>query len=233
MPKRRSPSMNEEILEYLKFLHIHNLVNIVIIIESIPIYYQTQIKRFSQKDLIESVNLQKMRLQNLTYIARNAFNFSFPNFKFDYQTIRIGPYSLDLDNELQHLINSEVFNNAVSSRKQFAKRYKIADYNKEYIIDMFKGEENYRSFLELVDGKDILDLRDISHAIFFHNHYTRNKTSKIGRLYTKNDINKYKILYSSLKSVVTWKKDNNAHIKELIDLVLSLRLQQNLQNLSF
>lgn len=225
--------MNEEILEYLKFLHIHNLVNIIIIIESIPIYYQTQIKRFSIRDLIESVNLQKMRLQNLTYIARHGYNFSFPHFKFDFQTIRIGPYSLDMDNELQHLINSDVFNNAVSSKKQYAKRYKIADYNKECIISMFKGEENYRRFLETVDGKDILDLRDISLAIFFHNHYTRNRTSKKCKLYAKNDINKHKLLYSSLKGVVTWKKDYNAHIKELIDYVLSLRLQQNLQNLSF
>ena len=225
--------MNEEILEYLKFLHLHNLVNIVVIIESIPIYYQTQIKRFAIKDIVECVNLEKMKLQNLTFIAKNAFNFCFPRFKFRFQTLRMGPYSLDIDNELQHLINSEVFNNAVSSRKQYAKRYKIQNYNKEYIIDMFKGEENYRNFLETVDGKDIFYLADISHAINFHNHYSNGSTSKMSKLYKQNDINKYKILHKSLVGLVTWKKDYNAYIKELIDLVLSLQKQRSLQNLSF
>jgi hypothetical protein len=224
--------MNEEILEYLKFLHIHDLVNIIAIIESIPIYYQTQIKRFTVKDVIETVNHQKMRLQNLTYIARNAFNFSFPNFRYDFQTIRMGPYSLDLDNELQNLINSAVFNNAVSSKKQFAKRYKLSQYDKEYIIDMFKGEENYRNFLELVENKDLLYLKDIAHAISFHNHYSNGSTSKKSVLYKQNDINKYKILHISLSGLVAHKKDNNAYIKELIDIVLNLQRLQNLQNLS-
>src|SRR5215207_3075221 len=215
MPKRRSPSMNLEIMEYLKFLHLHNLVNIIAIIDSIPIYYQTQMKRFSIKDLIEVVNHEKMRLQNLTYIARHAFNFSFPNFSYDFQTVRRGPYSLDLENELQNLINSAVFNNAVSSRKQFAKRYKISEYDKEYIIEMFKGEKNYRNFLELVENKDILSLKDISHTISFHNHYNNGSTSKMSKLYRKNDINKYKILHSSLTGLVSHKKDTNAYIKEL------------------
>src|SRR5215211_1676907 len=151
MPKRRATSMNEEILEYLKFLHLHNLVNIIVIIESIPIYYQTQIKRFSLKDLIETVDHQKMRMQNLT--------------------------------------NSTVFNNAVSSRKQFAKRYRISEYNKQYLIDMFKGEENYRNFLELVENKDLFFLKDISLAILFHNHYSNGSTSKKSKLYKQNDIN--------------------------------------------
>src|SRR5215211_3778068 len=189
MPKRRATSMNEEILEYLKFLHLHNLVNIIVIIESIPIYYQTQIKRFSLKDLIETVDHQKMRMQNLTYIAKNAFSFSFPNFSYNFQTVRLGPYSIDLDNELQNLINSTVFNNAVSSRKQFAKRYRISEYNKQYLIDMFKGEENYRNFLELVENKDLFFLKDISLAILFHNHYSNGSTSKKSKLYKQNDIN--------------------------------------------
>lgn len=235
--------MNTEILEYLKFLHIHNLVDIIAIIESIPIYYQTQIKKFTLSPATvaseiakkNDVIIQKMRLQNLTYIAANCFSFSFPNFKFDFQTFRMGPYSIDLENELQNLISSEVFNNAVSSKKQLlTRRYMIKDYNKDAIIDMFKGPDNYRNFLNTVDSKDIFLLQDISLALLFHNHILQNGVAKkIKILYTKNDINKYKILYNFLRGAVSFKKDYNAYIKELIDLVISLQQERNLQNLSF
>ena len=235
MPKKRAPSMNLELMEYLKFLHIHSLVDIITIIESIPIYYQTQIRNTIKKtNHVEDVIHQKMRLQNLTYIAKHAFNFSFPRFKFDFQTFRMGPFSLDIENELQNLVNSEVFNNAVSSRKQYDKRYRIQSYNKDMIIDMFKGLKNYRSFLETVENRDIFCLRDIALSIFFHNHYTTNKTSKMYKFYTKNDINKYKILYQALKGVVSHKIDSNAYIKDLVDIVLLINLQQeqSLQSLT-
>ena len=82
--------MNLELLEYLKFLHLHNLVDIISIIDSIPIYYQTQIKKYADPSIIENINHQKHRLQNLTYIAKHLYSFSFPNFVFDFQTWRVG-----------------------------------------------------------------------------------------------------------------------------------------------
>jgi hypothetical protein len=237
VPKKRVPSMNVEIMEYLKFLHLHNLVDIIAIIESIPIYYQTQIKKYgpSKTDIEQNTILQKMRLQNITYIASKCFHLSFPNFKFDFQTVRMGPFSLDIENELLNLINSEVFNNAVSSKKQLSKRYKIASYDKEFIIEMFKGEDNYRDFLSTVDNKDIFLLKDIALAILFHNHIMYNGTSThVKSFYIKDDRYKYKILYHYLGGLVTWKKDYNAYIKELVDLVLNLIQQKSksLQNLS-
>lgn len=241
MPKRRTPIMNLELLEYLKFLHIHNLVDIITIIESIPIYYQTQVRRIIIKNNIENngnANIinQKMKLHNITYIARHGFNFSFPKFKFDFQTYRMGPFSLDIDNELQNLVNSEIFNNAVSSKKQYAKRYMINEYDKEAIISMFKGPENYRSFLETVENRDIYFLKDISYTLLFHNYYTNNSTSRMYRLYIKNDRNKYKLLKTSLKGLVSWKKYNmDTYIKELIGVVLDINQlrERSLQNLSF
>lgn len=226
--------MNVEILEYLKFLHLHNLVDIISIIESIPIYYQTQIKKYgsSNNNSRDNVVIQKMKLQNLTYIARHCFSLSFPNFNFEYQTIRMGLFSLDIENELQNLINSDVFNNAVSSKKQLAKRYKIADYDKQFIISLFKGEDNYREFLKTVDNMDIHTLKDISLAVFFHNQIMYNGTSKrLKRMYTKNDLNKYKILYSFLKNAVSYKKDYDGYIKNLIDVIISLQTTQSLPNL--
>ena len=175
-----------------------------------------------------------MRLQNLTYIAKHCFNLSFPNFQFEFQTVRMGPFSLDIENELQNLINSEVFNNAVSWKKQLAKRYKIADYDKEFVVSLFKGEDNYRDFLNVAENKDIFVLKDISLVVFFHNHIVYNGTSKrIKSYYTKNDRYKYKILYNYLDGLVSWKKDYNAYIKELVDFLINQLKSQNFQNLSF
>lgn len=224
--------MNDELLEYLKFLHLHNLIDIVTIIDSIPIYYHTQIKESKPVDESNVIH-QKMRLQNLTYIAHNGFNLSFPSFKFQFQTVRLGPYSHDIENELQNLINSTIFNNAVSSPSKLSKRYIINSYDKSAIMNMFRGSENYHRFLNTVDNCDIFSLRDIAHTISFHNHFANGSTSRIARLYKENDIYKYKILHQSLTGIVTFKKDYNGYIKNLIDLVLSLQKSQNSQNLFF
>ena len=194
--------MNLELLEYLKFLHLHNLVDIISIIDSIPIYYQTQIKKYTNPKTIENINHQKMRLQNLTYIAKHLYCFSFPNFTFDFQTWRVGPYSLDLDNGLQNLIYSDVFNNAISSRKSFAKRYKITEYDKEFLINMFKDADNYRNFLSLVGDKDIYYLKDISLTIFFHNHCSHNNIAKKYKPYTKTQKGMSKLLRILLKDLI-------------------------------
>jgi len=230
MPKKRTPALNMELAEFLKFLHIHNLVDIISIIESIPIYYQTQIKKYNNiYSKIDNVNLQKMRLQNLAYIAKNLYNFSFPSFKFDFQTWRIGPFSLDIENELQNLIYSDIFNNAISSKKTFAKRYRITEYDKKYIIDCFGGSQNnYINFLNLVSDKNIYFLKDICLLIDFHNHHN-NPTSKIYRVYISSDINKQKILEDSLDGLTCRKKN---YIKKIIDVYFEVILLQsgNLQN---
>lgn len=226
--------MDKEILEYLKFLHLHGLVDIITIIDSIPIYYQTQMKSFKPKNHHDLVFHQKMRLQALTFIAKQGFCFSFPTFRFDFQTYRVGPFSLDIENELLNLINSEIFNNAVSTRKDTSKRYPINAYNKEELIEMFKGESNYRTFLEISENKDLYTLRDIGLVIEFHNLYTNHGNVDTRKLYGKSDINKYKLLYSSLKDIVTFKINSHTYIKNLIDMVFfSLQKGQNLQNLSF
>jgi hypothetical protein len=109
----------------------------------------------------------------------------------------------------------------------------IHSYDKQQIIDMFKGADNYRTFLEIVENKDIFSLRDISLALLFHNHIFSDTKPANGK--AKNDMYKHKVLYSSLKGVVSWKKDYNAYIKELVDLISSLvNLQKvrSLQNLS-
>ena len=217
--------MNLELLEYLKFLHLHNLVDIISIIDSIPIYYQTQIRKYAINDLDNIVH-QKMRLQNLTYIAKNLYNFSFPNFVFDFQTWRVGPYSLDLDNGLQNLIYSDVFNNAISSRKTLAKRYKITSYDKDFLISMFKDVDNYRNFLELVDGKDIYFLKDVSLVIFFHNHTIHNHIARKYRRYIKTEKGRNKLLQILLKGLISWKNNYNEYVEELINLLP----QRNLQN---
>ena len=224
--------MNLELLEYLKFLHLHNLVDIIAIIDSIPIYYQTQIKKYTDPRTIENINHQKMRLQNLTYIAKHLYNFSFPNFVFDFQTWRVGPYSLDLDNGLQNLIYSDVFNNAISSRKTFAKRYKITDYDKEFIINMFKDADNYRNFLSLVDGKDIFHLKDISLVLYWHNHCNHNNIAKKYKPYTKTQKGINKLLQILLKDLISFKY-NNEYVEQLINLLPPSRLlSRNSQNQS-
>ena len=228
--------MNLELLEYLKFLHLHNLVDIITIIDSIPIYYQTQIRKYADTSL-DNINHQKMRLQNLTYIAKHIYNFSFPNFVFDFQTWRVGPFSLDLENGLQNLIYSDVFNNAISSRKTFAKRYKINEYDKAYIISMFKDADNYLNFLSLVDGKDIFHLKDISLLIFFRHHCSHNNISRKYRVYTKTATGMNKLLRIVLRGLTH--KDNE-YVEELINLLpqgfdtttTNLLPQQNLQNQS-
>lgn len=227
MPKKRAPSMNLELLEYLKFLHLHNLVDIISIIDSIPIYYQTQIRKYAIND-IDNINHQKHRLQNLTYIAKHLYCFSFPNFVFDFQTWRVGPYSLDLDNGLQNLIYSDVFNNAISSRKTFAKRYKITDYDKVFLISMFKDADNYRNFLALVDGKDIFHLKDISLVLFWRNHCSRNNIAKKYKPYTKTEKGMNKLLRLLLRGL-TRNKDNE-YVEELINV--SQQLVQSSQNQS-
>ncbi len=222
--------MNLELLEYLKFLHLHNLVDIISIIDSIPIYYQTQIRKYAINDL-ENIIHQKMRLQNLTYIAKHLFNFSFPNFVFDFQTWRVGPYSLDLDNGLQNLIYSDVFNNAISSRKTFAKRYKINDYDKAFLIQMFKDADNYRNFLALVDGKDIFYLKDISLVLYFQRHCSRNNIARKYRAYTKTARGMNKLLRLLLRGLT---RTNNEYVEELINLIPNtIQLpEQNSQNQS-
>jgi hypothetical protein len=208
MPKKRLPSMNLELLEYIKFVHIHNLVDIIAIIDSIPIYYQTQVRKYSIPD-IDRVNLQKMKLQNLTYIAHNLFEFSFPNFIINFQTWRVGPYSLDLDNGIQNLIYSEIFNNAISSRKTFSKRYKLSDYDKEYLIEMFKGHDNYRNFLSLVDGRDIYFLKDISLLIYLQK-YIYHCGVEASNIYST------KILKDAVKGMVSY--NNDEYIQGLIEI---------------
>lgn len=231
MPKKRLPSLNYELAEYLKFLHLHNLVDIISIIESIPIYYQTQIKKFNNHDFyfpMEKVNMEKNRLQNLTYIAQKLYDFELPNFRIDFQTVRFGPFSLDIENELQNLIYSDVFNNAISSKKTFYKRYKITEYDKDFIVICFSGLDNYRNFLNLVSDRDIFFLRDISLLTDFHNYYN-DCNSRIYRFYIANDRNKYKILSNSLKDL-TCRKNKNQYILNLIDLFFILLRVQSLQN---
>ena len=232
--------MNLELLEYVKFLHLHNLVDIISIIESIPIYYQTQIKKYGSSSIgsssdyaqkhdkeenIEYIKVQKLRLQNLTYIAQNIFNLKFPpDFKIEYQTWRMGPYSLDLENECNNLIYSDVFNNAISSKKTIAKRYNITDYDKKTIIRMFKHVNNYRRFLGLVNDKDIKYLKDISTITFFHNFYINNMYAPPHRhrYYVRSFANKYKLLRFSLLGIISNKKDLENYISELIDVYFSL-----------
>ena len=218
MPKKRAPSMNLELLEYLKFLHLHDLVDIISIIDSIPIFYQTQVRKYADND-IENIIHQKMRLQNLTYIAKHLYNFSFPNFVFDFQTWRVGPYSLDIDNGLQNLIYSDVFNNAISSRKTFAKRYKINEYDKTFIVSMFKDVDNYHNFLALVNGKDIYFLKDVSLVIFFHNHTSHNHIAKKYRRYIKTEKGRRKLLQILLRGLISWKNNYNEYVEELINLL--------------
>lgn len=222
VPKKRIPSMNHELAEYLKFLHIHNLVDIISIIDSIPIYYQTQIKKYNHCNSLENVNREKMRLQNLTYIAKHLYNFSFPNFNFNFQTWRFGPFSMDIENEIQNLIYSDIFNNAISSKKTFAKRYKIDDYDKDYLISCFGDVNNYRNFLGLVSDKNIYFLKDICLVIELHNHYN-NPDSKIYRLYISSDINKYKILEDGLEGLIACR--NKEYVRELIELFTRLQSQ--------
>jgi hypothetical protein len=229
MPKTRAPSMNLELLEYLKFLHLHNLVDIISIIDSIPIYYQTQIRKYAIND-IENINHQKHRLQNLTYIAKHLYCFSFPNFVFDFQTWRVGPYSLDLDNGLQNLIYSDVFNNAISSRKTFAKRYKITDYDKQFMIQMFKDADNYRNFLALVDGKDIYYLKDISLVVYWNNHCSHNNIARKYKPYTKTRKGMNKLLRLLLKGL-TRRNNDNEYVEELINLLPNQFSQQQVQSL--
>jgi len=210
--------MNLELLEYLKFLHLHDLVDIISIIDSIPIFYQTQVRKYADND-IENIIHQKMRLQNLTYIAKHLYNFSFPNFVFDFQTWRVGPYSLDIDNGLQNLIYSDVFNNAISSRKTFAKRYKINEYDKTFIVSMFKDVDNYHNFLALVNGKDIYFLKDVSLVIFFHNHTSHNHIAKKYRRYIKTEKGRRKLLQILLRGLISWKNNYNEYVEELINLL--------------
>jgi hypothetical protein len=231
MAKKRPPSMNIELLEYMKFLHLHNLVDIISIIESIPIYYQTQIKKYGGADFehhhkdFEYIKLQKLRLHNLTYIAQKLFKFHFPSFSIDYQTWRNGPYSLDLDNECNNLIYSDVFNNAISSKKTFGKRYNIIEYDKKYVVDLFNHNiNNYRKFLELVDGKDVKSLRDISFVAYFHGIYINGHAPpQLHRFYVRSFANKYKLLRYSLKGLVSNKKDYENYILYLIDLYFKMK----------
>lgn len=235
MPKRKAPTMDVEFLEYLKFLHLHGLVDIITIIESVPIYYQTQVRRIIEKNNnYDSVVLEKLKLQNLTYIAKYGFDFGFTKFNFEFQTHRVGPYSLDIENELQNIVNSDVFNNAVSSARQFAKRYRIKSYDKEMIINMFKTPNNYRHFLEIAENKDVLHLADISHTLFFHNRIQTSAKSKAGK-----NTNRYKNkkLAQVLKNVVSWKKDYNTYINNLVKLALVIsdinqQQERSLQNQS-
>ncbi len=226
--------MNEEVLEYLKFLHIHNLINVIKIIESIPIYYHTQIRRFITKELhdMESgVFIEKMRLQNLTFIAKYGHNFFFPNLNIEFQTFRVGHYSHDIENELQNLTNSNVFNNAISLRKTHeGKRYIINSYDKEWIVKMFRGADNYRNFLEIVTDKDLNTLHDISYVVSFHNRFANSNNAKIKSFYEENDQNKRQLLVPSLIGLVSWKKDYNTYINSLVTTVINLQKLRNLQS---
>jgi hypothetical protein len=231
MAKKRPPSMNVELLEYMKFLHLHNLVDIISIIESIPIYYQTQIKKYGGGDVTASnkkdheyIKLQKLRLQNLTFIAQKICKFNFPSFTINYQTWRIGPYSLDLENECNNLIYSDVFNNAISSKKTFTKRYNIIDYDKKYVVSMFKHLWYYRKFLGLVEGKDIQSLRDLAMVAYFHSIYSNGHAPPhMHRYYVRSFANKFKLLKYSLQGLVSNKKDYENYICELIDFYFKIR----------
>lgn len=233
MAKKRPPSMNVELLEYMKFLHLHNLVDIISIIESIPIYYQTQIKKYGgldstslQRKDYEYIKLQKLRLQNLTFIAQKLFKFKFPSFNIEYQTWRLGPYSLDLDNECNNLIYSDVFNNAISSKKTYGKRYNIIDYDKKYVIDMFGSNvNNYRKFLNLVEGKDLAYLKDMAFVAYFHSYYANGHGAHPSkhRYYVRSFANKQKLLRYSLRELVSYKKDLESYIDELIHIYFRLR----------
>jgi hypothetical protein len=228
MAKKRPPSMNIELLEYMKFLHLHNLVDIISIIESIPIFYQTQIKKYggnvtNHNNDFEYIKLQKLRLQNLTFIAQKICKFNFPSFCINYQTWRLGPYSLDLENECNNLIYSDVFNNAISSKKTFIKRYNIMDYDKKYIVKMFKHLFYYRKFLSLVEGKDVKTLRDIAMVAYFHSIYSNGHAPpQMHRYYVRSFANKHRLLKYSLRGLVSNKKEYEKYICELIDLYFSL-----------
>ena len=132
-------------------------------------------------------------------------------------------YSLDLDNGLQNLIYSDVFNNAISSRKTFAKRYKINEYDKAFLISMFKDADNYRNFLALVDGKDIYYLKDISLVLFWSNHVGHNNIARKYKHYTKTPRGMSKLLQILLKGLISLenKHNNIEYVEGLISLLPS------------
>lgn len=214
--------MNPELLEFLKFLHLHNLVDIIPIIESIPLYYETQIKKFKVDCDPDYVFLQQCKIQNYAYIAYNLFHFRFKNVNVDFCTWRIGPYSINLENETRNIIFSHIFNNAISSKKTIERRYDIKDYDKELIIELFDKHDNYRDFLFFVNNKNLNFLKDISTTLWYHNHHNNKENgSNLYDEYTSNYSNKVKILKKALKGVATWKygqKEYDEYITKLIRL---------------
>lgn len=250
MAKKRPPSMDYELLEYIKFLHLHGLVDVIPIIESIPIFYQTQIKKFNINNVndVESVNNnsneridngrfnitksdeyvshQKYRLQNLTFIACKLLGFKFKDINMDFPTWRIGPFSPNLENECNNLIYSNIFNNAISSKKTFAKRYNIASYDKPLIITNFSNVERYRDFLSIVENKHLKQLSDLAIAIDFHLYFSNPMFNSKKHLFYKKSIeNKVRLIRKSLRGLVSWHPDRiiyENYINELIFIVFKL-----------
>ena len=225
MAKKRPNSMNPELLEFLKFLHLHNLVDIIPIIESIPLYYETQIKKFKVDFDEDYVFLQQCKIQNYVYIAYNLFHFQFRDVNVDFCTWRIGPHSLNLENEIRNIIFSQIFNNAISSQKTIERRYDIKDYDKDLLIQLFDRVENYRSFLFFINNKPLNFLKDISTTLWYHNHHSnKENNSNLHDEYSSSYSNKMKILRKALKGIATWKygqKEYDEYISKLITMCFS------------